>query len=102
MQKALTENNNAEYQRKTAEYQRVLREADFAFKTIVRVLPYSPEAIFRYVNLLVSIGRVEDARTIAVTSQKLDPLNANMDNLIQELNRISGGRVARRRRRCRP
>ncbi|PYI82495.1 MAG: hypothetical protein DME26_17450, partial [Verrucomicrobia bacterium] len=91
MQKALTENNNAEYQRKTAEYQRVLREADFAFKQSYAFCPYSPEAIFRYVNLLVSIGRVEDARTIAVTSQKLDPLNANMDNLIQELNRISGG-----------
>ncbi len=96
VQKALTENNSAEYQKKHAEYQRMLKEAEFAFKQSYAFCPYSPEAIFRYINLLVSIGRIDDARIIAVTSQKLDPFNAQMENLILELNRIgsSGQRSA--------
>lgn len=90
MQKALSENNAAEYQKKTAEYQRMLREAEFSFKQSYAFCPYSPEAIFRYINLLVSVGRIEDARIIAITSQKLDPNNAQMENLIHELERIRG------------
>ncbi|HTD85451.1 MAG TPA: tetratricopeptide repeat protein, partial [Candidatus Binatia bacterium] len=91
VQKAMAENNSAEYQKKSVEYQRMLKEAEFAFKQAYAFCPYSPEAIFRYINLLVSIGRVEDARNIAVTSRQLDPANAQMENLIQELNRVGAG-----------
>ena len=71
-----------------AEQQRMLREAEFSFKQAYAFCPYSPEAVFRYINLLISIGRVDDAHLIAVTSRKLDPNNGQMDNLITELDRI--------------
>lgn len=70
------------------EQQRMLKEADFAFRQAYAFCPYSPEALFRYVNLLLSTGRVDDALLIATTSQKLDPFNGQIDNLIFELKRI--------------
>ncbi len=74
---------------KTAEEQRrALKEAEFAFKQAYAFCPYSPEAVFRYINLLLTLGRVEDARLIAVTSQKLDPNNGQMQNLVSELERF--------------
>ena len=94
MQQALSQNNTAEYQRKALEYQRMLKEAEFAFKQAYAFCPYSPEAIFRYINLLVSLpGRVDDAILIAKTSVKLDPNNVQMRHLIDELNRIKEGQA---------
>jgi len=72
------------------EQQRMIREADFAFKQAYAFCPYSPEAIFRYVNLLVQLQRYQDALLIANTSFKLDPFNAQIENLIVELTRIQG------------
>ncbi|MEY2411268.1 MAG: hypothetical protein QOF48_3938 [Verrucomicrobiota bacterium] len=71
-----------------ADFQRMVKEADFAFKQAYAFCPYSPEAIFRYVNLLVQMGRVDDAYLLATTSQKLDPFNGQIDNLLTELTRI--------------
>jgi len=76
------------------EQQRMMKEAEFAFKQAYAYCPYSPEALFRWVNLLISTGRFDDAVLIATTSQKLDPFNAQIENLIFELKRIkaqSGG-----------
>jgi tetratricopeptide (TPR) repeat protein len=73
---------------KPGEQQRYIREAEFAFKQAYAFCPYSPEAVFRYINLLISMGRVDDARLIARTSQKLDPNNLQMVSLVQELDRI--------------
>ena len=73
---------------KPAEQQRYIREAEFAFKQAYAFCPYSPEAVFRYINLLISMGRVDDARLIARTSRELDPNNLQMHNLVQELDRI--------------
>jgi len=77
--------------RRPAEQQRYIREAEFAFKQAYAFCPYSPEAIFRYINLLISLGRVEDARLIARTSQKLDPYNTQMEGLVRELNNLGRG-----------
>jgi thioredoxin-like negative regulator of GroEL len=71
-----------------AEQQRMLKEAEFAFKQAYAFCPYSPEALFRWINLLLTTGRVDDAMLIATTSQKLDPFNAQIDNLIFELKKI--------------
>jgi thioredoxin-like negative regulator of GroEL len=71
-----------------AEQQRMLREAEFAFKQAYAFCPYSPEAVFRYINLLIGIGRVDDAQLIANTSQRLDPNNPQMSSLVLELKRI--------------
>ena len=70
------------------EQRRMVKEAEFAFKQAYAFCPYSPEALFRWINLLLSTGRVDDALLIATTSQKLDPFNGQIENLILELKRI--------------
>ncbi len=75
-----------EYRQKTAASQAALvREADFAFKQSFAFCPYSPEAVFRYINFLLSLGRFEDAIMIAETCQKLDPYNDQITGLIKNL-----------------
>jgi thioredoxin-like negative regulator of GroEL len=66
----------------------VKREADFAFKQAFAFCPYSPEAVFRYVQLLVNMGRVDDALLVAQTAQKLDPYNTQFSYLIGNLNAL--------------
>ncbi len=55
------------------------------------------EAIFRYINLLVSTGplRINDARRIAATARKLNPGNGRFKNLEQELERTSSSKFSR-------
>lgn len=78
----------------TANYERMLKEAEFAFKQAYAFCPYSPEALYRYVNLLAGVRRFDDAVLLAQTSRKLDPGNVQLDRLIEELQRLrttSGG-----------
>ncbi len=72
------------------EQQRMIQEADFAFRQAFALCPSSPEAIFRYINLLLSLGpgRIEDALRIAATARKLNPDNGQFKNLVEELQRI--------------
>jgi len=65
--------------------QRMIKEADFAFKQAFAFCPYSPEAVFRYVQLLLSLNKFDDALTIAVTCEKLDPYNAQVVGLVKNL-----------------
>ena len=62
-------------------------EADFAFRQAFALCPRSPEAIFRYVNLLESADRIEDAFRVAGTAQSLDPGNPQLESLVSELSR---------------
>ena len=43
----------------------MIKEADFAFRQAFAFCPYSPEAVFRYVNLLLSLQRFDDALMVA-------------------------------------
>jgi thioredoxin-like negative regulator of GroEL len=80
-----------EYRPKTeAEIRRIYKEADFTFKQAFAFCPYSPEAVFRYINLLVQppppiAPRLDDALLIAETAQKLDPYNGQIAGLIANL-----------------
>jgi hypothetical protein len=66
-----------EYRPKSsAEFQRLLKEADFSYRQAIAFCPWSPEAAFRYVNLLLQSNRVEDALLVARTYLKLDPFSA--------------------------
>ncbi len=101
IQKAAAAKNTAEAQRLSAElqrwnnnYQRMMKEADFAFKQSYTFCPYSPEAIFRYVTLLVSTGKIDDALLMANTSQKLDPYNSQIEGLIKQLSDMKQSRAA--------
>jgi thioredoxin-like negative regulator of GroEL len=66
----------------------MLKEAEFCFKQSYAFCPYSPEAVFRYINLLITVGRVDDALLLAQTSKTLDPNNGQIDNLLNELGNI--------------
>ncbi|MFZ0825960.1 MAG: DUF2723 domain-containing protein [Verrucomicrobiia bacterium] len=75
-----------EYRQKTpAAAESLRREADFAFKQSFAFCPYSPEAVFRYINFLLQYGRVEDAFLIGQTCQKLDPYNDQVKDLVKRL-----------------
>ena len=64
---------------------RMTREADFAFREAFALCPYSPEAVNRYVNLLVSGDRRDDALLIATTASKVDPKNSELRVLVKNL-----------------
>ncbi|HEV2693705.1 MAG TPA: DUF2723 domain-containing protein [Verrucomicrobiae bacterium] len=75
-----------EYRQKTAASQAALiRETDFAFKQAFAFCPYSPEAVFRYINFLLTQGRFDDAILICETCQKLDPFNGQVAGTIEQL-----------------
>jgi tetratricopeptide (TPR) repeat protein len=75
-----------EYRQKTAASQAALiRETDYAFKQAFAFCPYSPEAVYRYINFLLPLGRFDDAIIIAETCQKLDPYNDQITGLIKNL-----------------
>ena len=67
----------------------MLKEADLAFKQAFAYCPYSPEAVFRYVQLLAGAGRFQDAAYIVRTAGNLDPLNTQLDELARELQRVA-------------
>ena len=78
-----------EYRQKTAASQAALvQETDFAFKQAFAFCPYSPEAVFRYVNFLLEFGRFDDAVLVAETCQKLDPFNDQVAKTIEQLKQI--------------
>ncbi len=68
-----------------SEKARLLKEADLAFRQALALCPYSPEAVFRYVNLLVEQKRWADAIAVVQTATKLDPKNATLSTLLKEL-----------------
>jgi tetratricopeptide (TPR) repeat protein len=75
-----------EYRQKTPEAQEALRrETDFAFKQAFAFCPYSPEAVFRYINFLLQYNRLDDALIVAKTCLKLDPYNGQAKDLVNNL-----------------
>jgi tetratricopeptide (TPR) repeat protein len=90
----------AEYRQKTAASQAALiRETEFAFKQAFVYCPYSPEAVYRYVNFLLQMAgseeaaghsdqaarRFDDAILVGETCQKLDPFNGQITELINNV-----------------
>ncbi|HXG46925.1 MAG TPA: tetratricopeptide repeat protein, partial [Methylomirabilota bacterium] len=84
----------AQQARLQAEQARMLKEAEFAFKQAYALCPYSPEAIFRYINLLAGMGRLDEALMMVNTSVKLDPFNGQLINLQNELMRYKRGQAS--------
>jgi tetratricopeptide (TPR) repeat protein len=77
-----------------AQFQRLLREADFTFRQAFAFCPYSPEAVYRYVNLLLQLQRLDDALLIAQTCLKLDPYNGSILGLVSNLQSIKSQQTA--------
>ena len=89
-----------EYRQKTAASQAALvRETEFAFKQAFVFCPYSPEAVYRYVNFLLQMAGAEeaaghsdqaarhfdDAILVGETCKKLDPYNGQITELINNV-----------------
>jgi len=86
----------AEYRQKTtASQEALIRETDFAFKQSFAFCPYSPEAVYRYVNFLLQLNRLDDALIVAKTCQKLDPFNDQIVGLVDQLNKFKGDNATR-------
>ncbi len=68
---------------------RLAREADFAFRQAWALCPYSPEAVYRYVNFLLEQKRGDDALVVAETAAKLfkpnDAAGSQLRSLVQNL-----------------
>jgi tetratricopeptide (TPR) repeat protein len=71
-----------------AEADRMTKEADFAFRQAYALCPYSPEALYRYVQLLASNSRFDDAILLARTSGKVGPPNGQFQMLLAELEKM--------------
>ncbi len=74
------------------EKERMERAADFVFRQALALCPYSPEAVYRYVQLLVGQSRMSDAILVASTCLKLDPTNPQMQTLLKQLQAIAKNR----------
>jgi hypothetical protein len=70
-----------------AEKDRMARAADFAYRQAWALCPTSPDAVFRYTNLLAKQKRNSDALLVASTCLKLDPNNTQIKNLASQLQR---------------
>lgn len=68
--------------------QRMLKEADFAYRQAFAYCPYSPEVVSRYITLLLRLGRVDDALIVANTCAKLDPNSGFIQSTVKQLNEI--------------
>jgi hypothetical protein len=69
---------------------RMVREAEFAFKQAFAFCPYSPEAVFRFVSLLMTARRPADALLVAETCLKLDPYSGQAQALVANIRQAVG------------
>jgi hypothetical protein len=68
--------------------QRMMDEADFAFRQAWALCPRSPEAVFRYINSLIEQRRFDDAIIVAETAAKADPREPNFANLLDAVQKM--------------
>jgi hypothetical protein len=74
------------------EKERMAREADFAFRQAWVLCPYSPEAVFRYVNFLLEQKRGADALLVAETAAQMPSMQGKdgeqLRNLVKQLQKF--------------
>jgi len=75
-----------------SEKEQMNSEADFAFRQAWALCPYSPEAIFRYVNFLLEEKRMADALLVAETAAQMPesqgPNGAQVRTLVEQLKKF--------------
>ena len=69
----------------SADRERMTREADFAFRQAWALCPYSPEAVFRYVNFLLKQKRISDALLVAETAAQMPSMQGQDGEQIRDL-----------------
>ncbi|MGO8682658.1 MAG: M56 family metallopeptidase [Limisphaerales bacterium] len=68
-----------------AEKERMARAADFAFRQAWALCPYSPEAVFRYVNFLLGQKRSADALVVGETAAQMPAMQGQDGEQIRDL-----------------
>jgi hypothetical protein len=75
-----------------SEKDRMAHEADFAFRQAWALCPYSPEAVFRYVNFLLAQDRGADALLVAETAAQMPSMQGKdgeqLRNLVEQLQKF--------------
>jgi len=66
-----------------------IAEAEQAYRYAHEIAPTSPEAVFRYINLLVAQDRVQDAMPIAENAANLEPDSKQFRDLVRELQKMN-------------
>jgi hypothetical protein len=74
--------------------QRMTRAADLAFRQAWALCPYSPEAVYRYVNFLVEQKRTADALTLAEATVQMPAMSGTdggqLRSLVEQLKKSRG------------
>jgi tetratricopeptide (TPR) repeat protein/phage shock protein PspC (stress-responsive transcriptional regulator) len=65
--------------------QRMLKEAEFAYRQAFAFCPYSPEAVHRLTNLLINQMRFEEALRVAETALRFDRDNPVLQQWVAQL-----------------
>jgi tetratricopeptide (TPR) repeat protein len=65
-------------------------EAEETYRLAIDLGPSNPEAVFRYVNLLIGQGRIAEAIPVAETAANAAPDNSQFGDLLQNLKRVAG------------
>jgi thioredoxin-like negative regulator of GroEL len=68
-----------------SEKERMNDAADFAFRQAWALCPYSPEAVFRYVNFLLARDRAADALVVAETAAQLPAMQGKDGEQMRDL-----------------
>src|SRR5579862_4126271 len=68
-----------------AEKEQMGQAADFAFRQAIALCPYSPEAVFRYTDFLVSRNREDDAILVAETAAQMPELSGRDGDQVRAL-----------------
>jgi hypothetical protein len=78
-----------QYRPKSAhEFQRLFKEAEFAFRQAFAFCPCNPEAAYHYANILLISNRVEDALGVARIYLTLDPYSPQAQGLVNYVQAI--------------
>lgn len=77
----------AEQAKDADERKRMYDAADLAFRQSYAICPYSPEAVYRYINLMLSHRRTDDAVLLMKTSVELEPENDQFRQTLDQLRR---------------
>jgi hypothetical protein len=82
----------AQHATDAAEKQRMNDAADFAFRQAFVLCPYSPEAVFRYVNFLLQQKQTSDALLVADTAAQMPSMQGEdgeqIRNLVEQLKKF--------------
>jgi hypothetical protein len=71
-----------------SEKKRMNHAADFAFRQAWALCPYSPEAVFRYVQLLMEDQRSADALLVAETAAKFPGIDRRPNDAVKDLVKV--------------